>query len=239
MKKTFTLLFVFAIISSCVARISTTFSPAQGEMPKNLNSLPLHKEIDVNWNKPSTIDLRGIKDEVSWIYTPDLTDCFGYDEPRPFSVISNDKLISSRLIISFMPTIWSDEEDEVIQLIEFPTLQCIGIKDITVDHGRAFHLYNNDLFTIPDNVKMQVGKITREELLAELETSGTKNEFEDWSTEKKVWEGYISKYQQGDFIKAENNRFGTYPNTFYIELTFDGKRGAYIVNLCDCVIIGN
>ena len=48
-------------------------------------------------------------------------------------------------------------------------------------------------------------------------------------------------YTHYDFalINAENNRFGTYPNTFYLQLHFRGNKRDYLINLCDEVIIGN
>ncbi len=241
-KKSLFAFFVLLILTSCEAKkSSSSVSVMKEEMPEDFYRLP-EKDIEINYSKPSTIDLRGIRNEITWFYTPALSDCFGYnDEPGYLSVKNNDKLVSAKLIVNYYPTIWSDENDHVIQLIELPTLSCKGSKDLEVDYGRVILLRRNDLFFLPENVKQQVSGISRQDLLTILESAGTDHEFENWSVEKKIWKRYISKYTPGDFalINAENNRFGTYPNTFYLQLHFRGNKRDYLINLCDEVIIGN
>ena len=264
MKKIFPLFLVLVLLPACGGRtvkkaqpniqnerlgnlsndstiVSTTGISAIEEIPCVLYDLPNKNSIDLKWQEPSTIDLNGINDNVTWFYTPDLSDAFGYsDEPGYLNVICNDEILSAQLIINYYPTIWSDEKDYVIQLIEFPKLKSVGTKSVFVDHGRVLQLNREDLFTLPDNVIKQIAEITQQDLLSELESAGTDYEFENWTAEKKVWKRYIGKYHPSDFIKEQdNNRFGTYPNTFYLQLTFKGKNSNYIVNICDMVIIGN
>lgn len=210
-------------------------------IPCDLHGLP-RKDVDLKWTKPSTINLKRIRKEVTWFYTPYLSDAFGsiYYGPGYLNVISKDKLLYAKLVINFYPTIWSDEKDNLIQLIQFPKLKSVGIKGVLVENGQVLQLNYQDLFDLPDNVKKQVLAISRQELLSELELSGKNYEFENWPNEKEIWKHYIMKYHPGDFIRGqENNRFEVCPNLYYLQLVFKGKKSNYIVNLCDEVIIGN
>ena len=238
-KRYVAILLLFVLLTGCVARKSTT--PISSVMPENFYDLP-KKDIQITYRKPSTIDLRETKKDLVWIYTPDLTDCFGLaDNPGYLSIDSGDKLLSAKLVVNYLPTIWSDEEDNVVQLIDFPSLCCLGSKEVKIDYGCVLILKDEDLFMIPDNVKNHVTSITQQDLLSVLDAEGKEHELENWSAENKIWRSYINEYRPGDFIKTSlgNNRFGTYPNTFYLQLTFEGKKGRYVKNLCDKVIIGN
>lgn len=242
MRKLLAFILVLALLSACGERKSTTIIPVkQEEIPCDVYDLPIRKEIALKDRVPSIIDLRDIKDSIAWIYAPALTDCFGYNnKPRYLSVDSKDKLVSAKMIINYYPTIWSNEDDEVLQLMEFPALKSVGIKDIVIDNGRILQLNDKDLFILPENVKKQIAEITQQDLLSELETSGNAYEYENWAVEKRTWKRYIGEYRSGDFINdIDDSRFGTYPNTFYIQLVFKGKKGDRVINLCDIVIIGN
>lgn len=211
------------------------------EMPDDLYELPLKKDIILKDRVPSTIDLTGIRGGINWVYAPNLYWCFGYDEkPGQLQIKSDDKPVSAKLVVFYYPTIWSDFEDNVIQLIEFSKLGAIGTRDIQLNDGLLL-LNDRDLSAPPGNVTKQVASITQQDLLSALDDIGTAFEFENWSTEKKVWKGYISNYTPGDFVDKdkEENRFGTYPNKYYLQIQFKGKKGGYFINLCDRVIIGN
>ena len=243
MKRFISCFSMLLILVSCVSRrASSPISVNPEEMPDDLYTLPIEKDIILKDRVPSTIDLGGIRDGINWIYTPLLRWCFGYDEEKPglLKIKSEDKLVSAQLVVFYYPTIWSDFDDNVIQLIEFSKLGAIGTRDIEIEDGLLV-LNNRDLSTPPENVKKQVASITQQDLLSALDDIGTAFEFENWSEEKKVWKGYISKYIPGDFVdlEKEENRFGTYPNKYYLQVQLKGKDGKYFINLCDRVIIGN
>ena len=211
-------------------------------MPESLYKIPIGKDIDVNYNDPSSINLKGIKQGINWIRTDDLSDCFGFEDEQRFLVVEGDgELVSAQLVIMFVPTIWSDEEDNVIQLIQLPSLGRIGIKDLAIDFGKVIPLSREVLFSLPENVIKDIASISRQDILAELDSCGSDNAFEDWTSEKRVWQRYTSDYHVGDFVnlKKRVNRFQTYPDMFYLHLTFKKKKGEYIINLCDNIIIGN
>lgn len=195
MKRLITVISMLLILASCESRKSSSLlSVNPEEMPENLFALPIEKDIDLKYQRPSTIDLSEIKDGINWIYTPLLRWCFGADDiPGLLKIKSDDKIVSAKLVVFYYPTIWSDFEDNVIQLIDFSTLASVGTRDIKIDKGLLL-LNDSDLSAPPENVTKQVANITQQDLLSALDDIGTAYEFENWSVEKKVWKGYISNY---------------------------------------------
>ena len=218
MKRLITIVSLLALFSSCGPKNSSITALAELEkMPSDPYKLSVRKDINLNWRGPSTIDLKEIKDGVTWIYAPALTDCFGYDDkPGYLKILSEDKIVAAKLCVSYFPTIWSNESDNVIQLIEYSMLSYIGIKDISIDEGKILLLNDKDLFTLPDNVLKQAASISKDELLTSLDELGPEYEYENWAAEKKIWTRYISHYKPGDFVdnEKEDNRFGVYPKSF-------------------------
>lgn len=177
------------------------------------------------------IDLRGQGSEDTWIEESRLNEYFGSDEtPNILSILSDDPLISAKLYVEYLPTIWPKEYDGLLQYIQFPTLQCWGIKDIKIEDGQKLILKDAVLYNLPANVKAQVSKIAQQDLLAALEISGPDYENRHWQSEKKTWERYIRQYKR---------RLKVYPSHFHLQLTFAADNGPYTINLYDQVIIGN
>jgi hypothetical protein len=87
-----------------------------------------------NSNESFTIDLKDITDSVTWIYTDRLDDCFSYDKvPWKLSIDTKEELLSAKLFVNYLPTIWADENDWVLQLIQFSSLRSVGTKDVIID----------------------------------------------------------------------------------------------------------
>lgn len=176
-------------------------------------------------------DLRGKRGEDAWIEESRLNEYFGSDEtPNILNILSDDPLISAKLYIEYLPTIWSNEYDGLLQYIQFPTLKCQGIKDIEIEDGQKLILKDAVLYNLPANVKAQVSRITQQDLLAALEISGSDYENRHWKSEKKTWERYIRQYKR---------RLKVYPSHFHLQLTFIGEKGTYTKTLNDQVIMGN
>lgn len=200
------------------------------------------RDIHFEWRTPSYIDLNGLGKEDVWISTPNLRDCFGYDgKANALEIRNKDNLVTAKLFVYYLPTIWSKEKDKVLQLIDFESLRCHGVKEVVIDYGNILLLEDSMLFDVPDDVKTVISCISKQDLLQALDDSGDRFENENWNKEKKVWQRYIGSYNKGDFlIKGRDYwQFATYPSVFYLQLPFDGKKGRYTKNLCDEVIIGN
>ena len=241
MKQIAIIFLALTIILSCKQNTSQPHAETEiMEVPSEVYKLPLRKNIEFNSNNSFTIDLKDINDSVTWIYTQDLNECFCYGTNHgELSINSKGKLQSAKLFINYLPTIWADENDKVLQFIQFTPLVNVGKKTIRTDSKQTLLLHYNDLRSLPENVQSYMSGITKEDLLIALENCGNDFECDNWKKEEPIWKRYISKYQPGIFLEKENNKFGVYPSTFVLQLTIKSKKGFHVVNLCDNVIIGN
>lgn len=241
MKQIALILLAFTIVCSCKSRVEEIhFTTETLDVPCEVYNLPMRKSIKFNSNESFTIDLKDITDSVTWIYTDRLDDCFSYDNvPWKLSIDTKEELLSAKLFVNYLPTIWADENDWVLQFIQFSSLRSVGTKDVIIDSEHTVLLNSKDLDMLPEDVVSDMSGITKEDLLIALEATGNDFECKNWNKEKPVWERYISKYQPGDFLDVNNRKFGVYPNTFVLQLILGSKQDYHVVNLCDKVIIGN
>ena len=241
MKQVAILICAFAIILSCKSNTSQHYvEPETIEVPSDVDEIPVQTSVKFTGYDSMTIDIRDIKDSTTWIFVDGLDECFSSGaDPYKLLIKSKYKIQSARLFINYLPTIWSDEKDNVLQYAQFPTLKCTGKKDVRMDSKQLILLNLKDLYELPENVKSYMSEISKEDLLMALETSSDDVEYANWKREKPIWKKYIRKYQPGKFIEEENTQFEVEPDAFVLQLTLKGRNGTRIVNLCDYVIIGN
>ena len=239
MRKIVIIALAFTIALSCKPSVpQQDIETSTSEVPSDIRNLQMRKNIKFNGNLSKSINLKDVKDSITWIYVDGLNECFSINEDQGnLSIDSKYKLLGAKLIINFLPTIWSDMEDNVLQYIQFPSFMSVGITDVPIDSGQTVLLLYKNLSSLPENVRSYMSGITKEDLLASLEA----NEFEIEvpEAEKRTWKKYISEYKPGMFLEEDNGKFDVNPGSFVLQLTLKGKKGIHVVNLCDKIIIGN
>lgn len=157
------------------------------------------------------------------------------------------EIVGACYVENYYPTIWSDEDENLIQYIYLFNLGKEYKKDLKVEDGKTIYL--SRVSTPYEEIESWFAPISKEMILSsidklpanykEKEKSEGSYELENWNVEANKWKKKVSHYKQGDF-KFYPSEFDISPYESNLIVTIKGKDGKiYTKVFKNYVIVGN